>query len=204
MENLGIRGGNQRGRGGWGNGNAGRGVMQPSKEVAHQEDRAQFYVFLGKTEFEGVMQWSQELLLSVPRWLLFCLFWVLLIQIPGRERLEWERVYKPKLVKIISSIRARKLVGQGCLDYLAHVWDVEAESPSIESIHVVSEFKEVFPTDLPGMPSDRDIDFYVDLETSTHPISIPLYRMAPSELRELKAQNEELRDKGFILPSAFP
>lgn len=59
--------------------------------------------------------------------------------IPDTERLEWEGVYKPKLAKIISSIRARKLVGQGCLAYLAHVWDVEVESPSINSITVVSE-----------------------------------------------------------------
>ncbi len=33
------------------------------------------------------------------------------LEIPGREKLEWEGVYKPKQAKIISSIRARKLVG---------------------------------------------------------------------------------------------
>ncbi|XP_069148581.1 uncharacterized protein [Solanum lycopersicum] len=32
--------------------------------------------------------------------------------------------------------------------------------------------------DLPGMPPDRDIDFCIDLETDTCPISIPPYRMA--------------------------
>ncbi|WMV41521.1 hypothetical protein MTR67_034906, partial [Solanum verrucosum] len=42
--------------------------------------------------------------------------------------------------------------------------DVEIEAPSIGSIHVVSEFSEVFPNDLPGMPPDRDIDFCIDLE----------------------------------------
>ncbi|WMV26604.1 hypothetical protein MTR67_019989 [Solanum verrucosum] len=56
------------------------------------------------------------------------------LEIPGREKLEWEGVYKPKQAKIISSIRARKVVGQGCLAYLAHIRDVEVESPSIESI----------------------------------------------------------------------
>ncbi|XP_049410675.1 uncharacterized protein LOC125873875 [Solanum stenotomum] len=81
---------------------------------------------------------------------------------------------------------ARKLVGQGYLALLAHVRDVDVEYPSIESIHVVSEFREVFPTDLFGMPSDRDIDFCIDLEPGTCPISIPPYRMAPAELRELK------------------
>ncbi|WMV37182.1 hypothetical protein MTR67_030567 [Solanum verrucosum] len=65
----------------------------------------------------------------------------------------------------------------------------EIESPSIESISVVSEFREVFPTDLPGMPPDRDIDICVNLETGTCPISIPFYYMALTELSELKAQN---------------
>ena len=105
------------------------------------------------------------------------------LEIPGREKLEWEGVYKPKQAKIISSIRDRKLVGQGCLAYLAHIRDVEVESPSIESIPVVSEFRELFPNDLPGMPLDGNIDFCIDLEPGTRPISIPPYRMAPTELR---------------------
>ena len=33
------------------------------------------------------------------------------LEILGREKLEWEGVYKPKLAKVISSIQARKLVG---------------------------------------------------------------------------------------------
>ena len=33
-----------------------------------------------------------------------------------------------------------------------------------------------------------NIDFYIDLEPGTRPNSIPPYRMAPAELRELKAQ----------------
>ncbi|WMV54667.1 hypothetical protein MTR67_048052 [Solanum verrucosum] len=80
--------------------------------------------------------------------------------------------------------------------------DVDARSPSIESIHVVSEFKEVFPTDVPGIPLDREIDFCIDLESGTQPISIPPYRMTPVDLRELKVQIQELLDKGFICPSA--
>ncbi|WMV42471.1 hypothetical protein MTR67_035856 [Solanum verrucosum] len=80
---------------------------------------------------------------------------------------------------------------------------MKVESPSIESIHMVSK-REVFPTDWPGMPSGRDIDFCIHLEPGTRPTSIPPYRMAPTELRELKAQIQELIDKGFIRPSASP
>ncbi|WMV30007.1 hypothetical protein MTR67_023392 [Solanum verrucosum] len=117
------------------------------------------------------------------------------LEISVREKLEWERVYKPKQAKIISSIRASKVVVQGCLAYLAHVRDVEIEAPSIGSIPVVSEFSEVFPNDLPGMPPDRDILFCIYLEPGSYPISIPPYQMAPAELRELKAQIQELLDK---------
>ncbi|XP_069143492.1 uncharacterized protein [Solanum lycopersicum] len=56
--------------------------------------------------------------------------------------------------------------------------------------------------DLPGMPPDRDIDFCIDLEPGNHPIFIPSYTMAPTELRELKAQLQELLGKGFIRSSA--
>ncbi|WMV50276.1 hypothetical protein MTR67_043661, partial [Solanum verrucosum] len=77
--------------------------------------------------------------------------------------------------------------------------DVKNESPSIESIYVVSEFREVFPTDLPGIPPDRDIDFCIDFEPGTRPISIPHYRMAPTELRELKAQI-----RNFLIKNNYP
>ena len=56
----------------------------------------------------------------------------------------------------------------------------------LESIPVVSEFSEVFPTDLPGLPPDRDINFCIDVEPGTRPISIPPYLMTPVELKELK------------------
>ena len=49
-----------------------------------------------------------------------------------------------------------------------------------------------------------EILIFVDLESGTRPISIPPYRMAPAELRELKEQLQELLNKGFIRPSASP
>ena len=96
------------------------------------------------------------------------------------------------------------MVSKGCLAFLAHLRDDTSQVPSIESVSIVREFLDVFPADLPGMPLDRDIDFCIDLEPGTHPISIPPYRMAPAELRELKAQLQELIGKGFIRPSASP
>ncbi|XP_059288547.1 uncharacterized protein LOC132041883, partial [Lycium ferocissimum] len=71
----------------------------------------------------------------------------------------------------------RKLVEKGCLAYLTHIRDTSADTPSLDSIPVVREFADVFFADLPGMPPNRDIDFRIDLDPVTRPISIPSYRM---------------------------
>ncbi|TYK22885.1 hypothetical protein E5676_scaffold334G00240 [Cucumis melo var. makuwa] len=48
------------------------------------------------------------------------------------------------------------------------------------------------------------IDFAIELEPSTIPISKAPYRMAPTKLKELKVQFQELPDKGFIRPNVSP
>jgi hypothetical protein len=74
----------------------------------------------------------------------------------------------------------------------------------VRDIPVVCEFPDVFPDDLPGMPPDRDIEFLIELQLGTAPISKRPYRMPPNELAELKIQHQDLLDKGFIRPSASP
>ena len=69
---------------------------------------------------------------------------------------------------------------------------------------MVCEFSDVFPEDLPGLPPDRDVEFSIELEPSTAPISQRSYHMAPKELAEMKKQLEELLEKGFIHPSSSP
>ena len=77
-------------------------------------------------------------------------------------------------------------------------------SPDLASIPMVCEFLDVFPEDLPGLPPDRDVEFTIELEPSTAPISRCPYRMAPKELAEMKKQLEKLLEKGFICPSSSP
>jgi len=67
---------------------------------------------------------------------------------------------------------------------------------------VVCEFPDVFPEELPGLPSDREVEFVIELIPGTAPISRRPYRMPPNELAELKNQLKELLDKGFIRPSS--
>jgi hypothetical protein len=57
-----------------------------------------------------------------------------------------------------------------------------------ESIYVVEEFMDVFLEELPGMSPEREVEFYIDLIPGTAPIAKRPYRMAPTELAELKLQ----------------
>jgi hypothetical protein len=54
------------------------------------------------------------------------------------------------------------------------------------------------------MPPDRDIEFIIELQPDTAPISKRPYRMLRNELAELKIPLQDLLDKGFIRPSASP
>ena len=77
-------------------------------------------------------------------------------------------------------------------------------SPDLASISVVCEFLDVFPKDLHGLPPDREVEFSIELEPDTAPISRRPYRMAPRELAEMKKRLEELMEKSFIRPSSLP
>ena len=69
---------------------------------------------------------------------------------------------------------------------------------TLESVPIVQEFSNVFLKDLPELPSDRELEFGINLLPGSVPISLPLYRMASTELKELKTQLQDLVDKSFI------
>jgi hypothetical protein len=92
------------------------------------------------------------------------------------------------------------LPNQGCTRSYAFTM---IELP-IERIPVVCDYPDVFLDELPGMPPDRDIEFAIELQPRTAPISKRPYRMPPAELAELKKKLQELLDKGFIRPSTSP
>jgi hypothetical protein len=75
---------------------------------------------------------------------------------------------------------------------------------NLEDIRVACEFSDVFPEDLPGMPSDRDVQLIIELQPGTTPISRRPYKMTPKELANLKVQLKKLLDKGYIHPSSSP
>ncbi|KAK1421343.1 hypothetical protein QVD17_23595 [Tagetes erecta] len=78
------------------------------------------------------------------------------------------------------------------------------EKKEIPEVPIVAEYPDVFPEELPGLPPDRQVEFHIDLVPGTAPIAKSPYRLAPSEMKELMAQLQELLEKGFIQPSSSP
>jgi hypothetical protein len=60
----------------------------------------------------------------------------------------------------------------------------------LEEIPVVCEYPDVFPDELPGMPPDRDVEFVIELQPGTTPISKRPYRMPLKELAEQKPNSK--------------
>ena len=96
------------------------------------------------------------------------------------------------------------MLRKGCEAFLALVLDSKRGQVDVEKIPVVKKFLDVFPEELPGIPLEREVDLSIEVVHGTTPISRAPYRMAPTELKELKTQLQELLDKGFIRPSVSP
>ncbi|GJS57104.1 hypothetical protein Tco_0651888 [Tanacetum coccineum] len=62
----------------------------------------------------------------------------------------------------------------------------------------------VFPEELPGLPLPRKVEFRIDLVPGAALVARALYRLAPSEMKELSIQLQEMLEKGFIHPSSSP
>ena len=73
---------------------------------------------------------------------------------------------------MISNLKANKMMSKGLLCDLVSVIDLDHEIPSMDSLPVVNEFQDVFPDYFPRVPPPREIDFGIDLEPDTKPISI--------------------------------
>jgi hypothetical protein len=79
-----------------------------------------------------------------------------------------------------------------------------AVAKSLDEIHVVCEYPDVFPDDLPEMSPDRAIEFKIKLQPGTTPVYKRPYPMTQNDMTELKTQLQELLDKGYIRPSCSP
>ena len=99
----------------------------------------------------------------------------------------------------ISALKANRLVSSGCEAYIVFI-----TAQGVEDIPIVSEFPDVFPEEISGLPPIREVEFTIELLLGIAPISIAPYRMASVELGELKLQLQDLLGEGFIRPSVSP
>ncbi|XP_052206818.1 uncharacterized protein LOC127811150 [Diospyros lotus] len=106
-------------------------------------------------------------------------------------------------IKWITALKVVRMLGKGAYGYLACVQE-DNKKVELGEVAIVRDFPDVFPEDLPGLPPYREIELAIDVLPGIDPISIPSYRMAPAELRELKSQLQDLLDKGFIQLSMSP
>ena len=106
--------------------------------------------------------------------------------------------------ELLSSHGVMKEIQDGAQCYMIFArMEVEKEE-RITVIHVVREFEDVFPEEVPSLPPRREVEFSIDLVPGAGLVSIAPYRMTLAELVELKKQIEDLLEKQFIRPSASP
>ncbi|GKF94436.1 putative reverse transcriptase domain-containing protein, partial [Tanacetum coccineum] len=105
-------------------------------------------------------------------------------------------------LNIISCSKAQEYLSRGCDVFLAHITTKETkdelEGKQLEDMPIVRDF----PKDLPGIPPARQVEFQIDLVPGAAPVARAPYRLAPSEMKELAEQLQELSDKGFIRPNS--
>ena len=105
---------------------------------------------------------------------------------------------------VISNMQATRFMRKGCETFLAVILDSKRGQVDVEKIPVVREFPDVFPEELPCIPLEREVDLAIEIVPGTVSMSRAPYRMALTELKELKSQLQELLDKGFIRPRVSP
>ncbi|GJT29214.1 putative reverse transcriptase domain-containing protein [Tanacetum coccineum] len=116
-----------------------------------------------------------------------------------------EIICHEKVVRIpLPDGKVLRVVGERPDEKARLLMSAKASDKKQEEIVVVRDFPEVFPNDLSGLPTIREINFQIELTPGATPVVKSPYRLAPSELEELLGQLKELQDKGFIRPSSSP
>lgn len=89
---------------------------------------------------------------------------------------------------LISPLQATILLKQRCLGFLASLVAPPVEGHNIEDTSIIRKFEDVFSKNLLDLPSDREIDFSIELLLGAASISKAPYCMALVKLEELKEQ----------------
>jgi hypothetical protein len=109
------------------------------------------------------------------------------------------------LLPAISALQAMRFIASGDSVFLVFVVEAmkKKEEKDLQDIPVVREFSDIFSTKFSSLPPERAVEFEIECVLGTESILNAPYRMALTELKELKVQLQELLDKGFIHPSSL-
>nr|GEY41383.1 hypothetical protein [Tanacetum cinerariifolium] len=98
--------------------------------------------------------------------------------------------------------RVQEYRAKGCHVFLAQISatkeDDKSEGKQVRDVPIVQDFPKVFPEDLPGLPPARPVEFQIALILGAAPVVRAPYRLAPSEMKELSEQLQELFDKAEV------
>ncbi|RWR91972.1 hypothetical protein CKAN_02116000 [Cinnamomum micranthum f. kanehirae] len=117
------------------------------------------------------------------------------------------KVKEPETVQILSALQIKDGLRKGHLTILATLVQAEhnAEDCPAEVRSLLGEFADVMPPELlRELPPRRAVDHQIELMPGTRSPTQAPYRMAPSELAELRRQLDELLNASFIQPSKAP
>ena len=176
-------------------------VVRDSRVLIGGQEFQANHVALDMRDFDVVLSIDW---LSLHRATLDCYKKEVKLHRPEKLEVKFKGICKKLSYSMIFAIAEQRMLYKGCQGYLAYVVETGKEGTLVDEIPVVREFPYVFLHDIAGLRPDREVEFTIDFIPRTEPISIPPYRMAPAELRELKAQLEELLSKVFIRSSISP
>jgi hypothetical protein len=99
----------------------------------------------------------------------------------------------------------KKYCRKGFPLYAIHMLEfVEDDRQNLEDHPILREYRDMFPIEVPSLPSRRDIDFSIELAPGVVLVSRTPYRMSTPKLVELKLKLKEMMEKGYIQPSVSP
>ncbi|GKE15589.1 putative reverse transcriptase domain-containing protein, partial [Tanacetum coccineum] len=121
--------------------------------------------------------------------------------------MDWLTKYH-RVIICDEKIVPQEYLSKGYDVFLAHITTKESKDKSegkrLEDVPIIRDFPEVFLEDLPGIPPARQVEFQIDLVPGAALVAQAPYRLAPSKMKELAEQLQELSDKGFIRQSPSP
>ncbi|GKA23398.1 putative reverse transcriptase domain-containing protein [Tanacetum coccineum] len=80
-----------------------------------------------------------------------------------------------------------------CHLFLAHVTEKKLKEKRLEDVPIICDFPKLFPEELPRLPPPRKVEFQIDLVPGAAPVTRALYRLAPSEMKELSKKDGSFR-----------